>query len=207
MRKALLIICFFCAQHMGAQEVLTQEEEQAFKQEVIQNAKETQTIVSDFVQYKHLSFLNNDIETKGKLVFMAPSKIKWEYTDPYEYSAIFKEDKLYINDGGNKTNIDIGSNKMFKSFNKLIVNSIKGDMFDENEFSISYFKTTEGYLVRFVPKDKTIHEYISSFELTFIKGIADVSEVRMIEPSEDYTRIVFENKKLNTTVSNAVFDH
>ena len=62
-----------------------------------------QLLESDFVQYKHLDFLENDIETSGKLAYKAPGLVKWEYTHPYQYSVIFKKDELLINDGGTKS--------------------------------------------------------------------------------------------------------
>ena len=202
----ILVIAFF-SQNLLAQTPLNAEEASSFKKAVIKTANETQTIVSDFEQYKHLNFLTNDIKTEGKLVFKSPNLIKWEYTNPYKYTAIFKEDKLCINDGGNKSNIDIGSNKMFKSFNKLIVNSVKGNMFNEEEFTISYFKVDTFYKVKFVPKDKNMQQFIASFELTFDIKTSDVVKVKMIESSQDYTEIVFKNKTRNTTVPNETFNH
>ena len=208
MRNLIYILLFsFFTQGVLAQKPLSKEEASTFKKAVIKTANTTQTIVSDFEQYKHLSFLTNDIKTVGKLVFKSPNLIKWEYTDPYKYTAIFKEDKLFINDDGDKSDIDVGGNKMFKTFNKLIINSVKGNMFNEKEFAISYFKVDNSYMVKFVPKDKSMHQFIASFELTFDIKTADVVKVKMIEPSEDYTEIIFKNKQRNTTVPNEIFNH
>lgn len=208
MRNFLYILLFFVfAQGLLAQTPLSKEEASTFKKAVIETTNTTQTIVSDFEQYKHLSFLTNDIKTEGKLVFKSPNLIKWEYTNPYKYTAVFKDDKLFINDGGDKSKIDIGSNKMFKSFNKLIINSVKGNMFNENEFTITYYKVDTFYMVKFIPIDKSMLQFIASFELTFDTKTADVVKVKMIEPSEDYTEIVFKNKQRNTTVPNETFNH
>ena len=141
------------------------------------------------------------------MAFKAPGLVKWEYTKPYQYSVVFKEDKLLINDGGNKSKVDIGSSKMFKKLNELIVNSVKGNMFDDAEFEISYFKTSKANKAIFVPKDKKISGYIASFELLFDKKDAAVLEVKMVEPSADFTRIVFSNRILNSNVSDAVFSN
>lgn len=200
----LLLIPFF--QQVNAQTAMTDAEALAFKKAVIKTANTTQSILSDFEQYKHLSFLNNKIKTVGKLVFKTPDLIKWEYTKPYKYTAIFKENTLFINDEGSKNTIDIGSNKMFKSFNNLIINSVKGNMFNDDEFTITYYKNKNTYLVQFVPKDENMRSFIASFELTFNTETADVIAVKMIEPSKDYTEILFKNKKKNTPISNEVFN-
>ncbi|WP_179375094.1 LolA family protein [Winogradskyella wichelsiae] len=191
----------------SAQKSLTTEEINTFKSAVEKLDSNTQTIVSDFIQYKHLSFLSNDVETQGKLAFKVPRLVKWEYTSPYKYSVIFKDDKLFIDDEGDKSKIDIGSNKMFKGLNSLITNSVKGNMFDDNAFEISYFKVDEFYLVKFIPKDETMLQFIAKFELKFYIKTSDVVEVKMIEPSEDYTKIIFKNKTRNTTLDEAVFNN
>lgn len=179
----------------------------SFKEKVISEAKKTNTIKSDFVQYKHLDFLSNDVETSGKMAFKAPDLVKWAYTKPYQYSVIFKEEKLLINDGGTKSKVDIGNSKMFKKLNQLIVNSVKGSMFDEDEFNISYFQNPKAYKVVFTPKDGDIAKYIASFELYFHKNDFQVFEVKMVEPSKDFTRIVFSNRILNSTIDDAVFSN
>ncbi len=210
MRKICIILIFFLSYgtlFSQEPEPLDKNEIKTFKENVIALDRNTKTIVSDFIQYKHLSFLNNDIETLGKLVFKIPNDVKWEYTSPYQYSIIFKENKLLINDEGDKSNIDIGSNKMFKSLNKIITNSVKGNMFDDNEFIISYFKTNESYLVKFIPKDKGMLQFITVFELIFNIDSNEVIEVKMIEPSKDYTKIIFKNKTRNTAVSDEVFNN
>jgi len=202
----LLFLCIGI-QISNAQKSLTTEEISTFKSTVEKLDSNTQTIVSDFVQYKHLSFLSNDVETQGKLAFKVPGLVKWEYTSPYKYSVIFKDDKLFIDDEGDKSKIDIGSNKMFKGLNSLITNSVKGNMFDDNAFEISYFKVDDFYLVKFIPKDENMLQFITKFELMFDIKTSDVVEVKMIEPSEDYTKIVFKNKTRNTTLDEAVFNN
>ncbi len=180
---------------------------QIFKEKVIAEAQSTKTIKSGFVQYKHLDFLENDVKTLGKLAFKAPNLIKWEYTEPYQYSVIFKENQLLINDGGTKSKVDIGSSKLFKKLNELIVSSVRGDMFNNTDFEVSFFKSPQYNKAVFVPKNKKIVEYIASFELLFNKEDAQVYEVKMVEPSKDFTRIVFNNRILNSEINDSVFSN
>ncbi|WP_338734181.1 outer membrane lipoprotein carrier protein LolA [Mangrovimonas cancribranchiae] len=184
---------------------MTTTEAENLKALVKSQAKTTKTIVSDFTQYKHLDFLSNDIITKGTLHFKAPNLVKWAYNKPFQYTVIFKNESLFINDEGNKSQIDIGSNQMFKQLNKLIIKSVKGDMFDDNEFKISYFKNDGKSNVHFSPKNTEFSEYIASFQITFNKK-GDVEDVKMVEPSGDYTKIVFSNRTLNTPLTDAVFN-
>jgi len=189
-----------------AQTKMTNVEASLLKEKVKSQAEKTNTISSDFVQYKHLDFLSNDIVTSGNLAFKNPDLVKWEYVKPFVYSVIFKNENLYINDEGKKSDVNLSSSKLFKQLNKLIVSSVKGDMFDEKEFDISYFKQESTSEVHFTPLNKKISKYIKAFHIQFnIQG--DVVEIKMIEPSDDYTRIVFSNRIINTPLSDAVFAH
>lgn len=209
MRKLITLIFIFglLLSSVAQEKSMSKSEIQTFKENVKASAKSITTIKSDFTQYKHLDILSNDIETNGHMVFKSPNLVKWQYTKPFSYSVIFKEDQLLINDDGTKSNVDIGSSKLFKNLNELIISSIKGDMFIESDFNISYLKSNIYYKATFIPKEKAILNYIAQFELLFDKTNAQVFEVKMIEPSQDYTRIVFKNRVLNTPVSNAVFTH
>ena len=209
MKNNLLILLFAFALSFGfsgiSQTKLTPLEQKEFKAKVQKTAQNTRTIVSDFTQTKHMFFLDNVITSEGKLVFKAPNLVRWEYVKPYLNIAIFKDDQLLVNNEGKRQNIDLGSNKMFRSLNSLIVNSIKGDMFDESQFELNYFKSGDGYLVIFVPKDKRMKKFIASFELKFHNTTAQVEAVKLMEPNEDYTLITFHNRTLNTEVSDIYF--
>ena len=203
MRKIVYSL-FFLVVAVNAQTKMSSAESVVLKAKVKAHATTINTLISDFTQYKHLDFLSNDIVTSGKLAFKSPNMVKWEYTTPFKYSVLFKNDKLFINDEGKKSDIDLGSNKMFKQLNTLIINCVKGDLFDDNEFDIAYFKKETNSEVHFSPKDKEFSKYIKAFYILF-NDEGHVVELKMLEPSEDYTRIVFNNGQINTTLSDAVF--
>ncbi|MCD0464312.1 outer membrane lipoprotein carrier protein LolA [Flavobacterium sp. ENC] len=177
----------------------------AFKQDVNVVSKKIKTLSTDFVQYKHLDFLSKDIETSGKMIFKEPGLLHWQYKKPYNYSIVFKSGKILINDEGKKSAVDIGNSKIFGRINKLIVGSVSGNMFDEKEFTISYFKLKGQNLAKFIPKDATLKKYIKQIELTFDKEEATVVQVKLLESSEDYTRIVLKNKVINAKIDDSVF--
>ncbi|MCB0456229.1 MAG: outer membrane lipoprotein carrier protein LolA [Flavobacteriaceae bacterium] len=176
-----------------------------FKKQVANASSTTTTIKSDFIQYKHLDFLDNAITTYGQLWYKSPNLVKWEYTKPYQYSVIFKGNQMLVNDGGNKSSIDMERSKLFKKLSNLIVNSVQGTLFDENDFETSFFITEKGNKVIFVSKDEKLKKYITSFELVFNKKDATVIQIKMIEPSGDYTQIVFTHKEINTSLPSALF--
>ena len=190
---------------LAQEQKMSENEITAFKQSVAQVSKKIKTLSTDFVQYKHLDFLSKDIETSGKMVFKEPNLLLWQYKKPYSYSIVFKNGKILINDEGKKSAVDIGNSKLFGKINKLIVGSVSGDLFDDKEFSISYFKNKDQNITKFIPKDSTLKKYIKQIELTFDKTDATVVQVKLLESSADFTRIVLKNKVINAKVDEASF--
>ncbi|KAF2336405.1 outer membrane lipoprotein carrier protein LolA [Flavobacterium daemonense] len=203
--KIALLILFISGNLFAQEQKMTDAEIATFKQDVNVISKKIKTLSTDFVQYKHLDFLSKDIETSGKMVFKEPALLSWQYKKPYNYSIVFKNGKILINDEGKKSAVDIGNSKIFARINKLIIGSVSGNMFDDKEFTISYFKLKGQNLAKFIPKDVTLKKYIKQIELTFDKEEATVVQVKLLESSEDYTRIVLKNKVINAKIDDSIF--
>lgn len=200
------ILCFCNFSLFAQEQKMTETEIVSFKKTVKEVATKIKTLTTDFVQYKHLDFLSKDIETSGKMAFKEPNMLQWQYKKPYNYSIIFKNGKIFIDDEGKKSAMDVSSSKIFAKINKLIVGSVSGDMFDDKEFVISYFKNKTNNVTKFIPKDAALKKYIKQIELTFDKNDATVIQVKLLESSEDYTRIVLKNKILNAKIDNSIFN-
>ena len=201
----MLLFCICSLVSFGQERKMTVSEVSAFKQNVDAVSKKTRTLSTDFVQYKHLDFLAKDIETSGKMNFKAPDALQWQYKKPYNYSIVFKNGKILVNDEGKKSSFDMGNSKIFAKINKLIVGSVSGNLFDDKEFDISYFKGKNQNVTKLIPKDAALRKYIKQIELTFDTDDFMVVEVRLMESSEDFTRIVMKNKVINAKIDDAIF--
>ena len=203
-RIFLLLFCLMNLTVFSQEQKMAASEITSFKATVEKEAKNIKSLKTDFVQYKHLDFLSKDIETSGKMYFKQPNLLNWQYTKPYQYSIVFKNNKVYINDQGKKSKVDANS-KMFEKINKMIVGSVSGNMFDDKEFTIAYFKNKDVYIVKLTPKTAAIKKYINQIDLHFPMSDTTVSEVKLTEPSGDFTRIVFKNKQLNAKIDDSIF--
>ena len=186
---------------------MTAAEIAQFKTTTEKGTKTIKTVKTDFTQYKHLDFLEKDIESSGKMLFKTPSSLNWKYVSPYQYSIIFKNNKIYINDQGNKSTVNSGNSKMFERINKLIVGTVSGNMFDDKEFNIEYFKNKDFNIAKLTPKEATLKKYIKQVYLYFPPNESVVSKVKLIEPSDDYTLIIFKNKVINAPIDDSSFSH
>lgn len=203
--KYTLSLVFILISFFGfSQTPMSESEKKAFVTQTSNEAKQIKTLQSDFSQVKKMDFLDNDIVTYGKMTLKSPNMLSWKYTKPYQYSIVFKENKIFINDQGKKSTVDAKS-KTFEKINKLIVGSASGKMFDDPEFVVRYFKTGSNNIARFLPKSQQLLKYIKQIELVFPKNQSTVSQVNMLEASGDTTTINFKNTKVNAPVTNADF--
>lgn len=179
-------------------------EAKAFVTRVSSETKEIKTLQSDFTQTKKMDFLDKNIVTYGRMSLKTPNMLSWKYTKPYQYSIVFKDNKIFINDQGKKSAVDAKS-KTFEKINKLIVGSSNGQMFNDPEFSVAYFKNGSFNIAKFTPKSAQLLKYIKQIELYFPKNQSTVSQVNMTEASGDTTNIVFKNTKTNAPVAASEF--
>ena len=191
----------------GQEQKMTSAEQVSFKQSVNEVSKKIKTLSTDFVQYKHMDFLSKDIETSGKMNFKEPDLLQWQYKKPYNYLIVFKKGKILINDEGKKSAMDVGNSKIFAKINRLIIGSVSGNLFDEKEFDISCFRTKTQRIARLLPKDAALKKFIKQIELTFEPEDFTVIQIKLIESSDDFTRIVLKNKATNVKIDDAVFNN
>lgn len=196
----LLISSFIFAQNTA----MSGAEAKAFVTKVSSETKEIKSLQADFTQTKKMDFLDKSIVTYGKMSLKTPNMLAWKYTKPYQYSIVFKDNKIFINDQGKKSSVDAKS-KTFEKINKLIVGSSNGQMFNDPEFSVTYFKNANSNIAKFTPKSAQLLKYIKQIELSFPKGQSTVSQVNMTEASGDTTNIVFKNTKINASISASEF--
>lgn len=160
-------------------------------------ATDIETINSEFVQEKNITFLCETIISKGILRFENPDKLRLEYISPFEYLLIMNEGQLLINTGDSKTEYDLKSNKMFNQVNDLIISSVQGEIVTNPNYRTSFFENGDTLLVKLFPKQDELSKYIKNIDLYIGKGDFTVSKLQITEPSDDYTLIKFVNKIIN----------
>jgi len=173
----------------------------AFKNRLVTMSASTNSIISDFVQEKNLSVLSEKIISKGHFFFKKDNNIRWEYTEPTQYLIIISNNQLYTRDDKSQKQYDIQSNKMFQEMNRFISGCIQGDILkNDKDFEIEYFENSKWYYVKLVPRAEKMKQMLHEVQICFDKNDLTVSSLKMVESGEDYTRIDFINKKLNTDI-------
>jgi outer membrane lipoprotein-sorting protein len=165
------------------------------------------TVQSNFIQEKHLDILSDTVKSYGEFYYKKPSNVRWEYTKPFNYLIVINKNTILIKNENKIEKYNTKSNKIFNEINNKIMQSLKGEIItNDKEFIINYLENNLLYLAELVPRDKKqIGQYIKSIEIYIDKKDFSVSEIAIYEPNGDYTKIKFNNKKMNLDVKDETF--
>jgi len=181
------------------------EDTTSFKQQFDRISKSTLNIQSDFTQEKSLSVLNEKIITSGRFFFKAPDKLRWEYVDPFEYLIVLNGNSVVIKDGEHISKYDMQANKLFREINSLMIELVQGKVLNNEKYKVRYFANERFFLLDLIPNGEQMKAFLSNIHISLIKDDYSVADIKMIEPSGDYTGIAFSNRKLNQPIPDETF--
>ena len=208
MKKCLILFLFLFPFVVNAQ-VPTgfkpMKDTTAFKQKMQEQSKLINSMESNFTQEKYLSVMSEKIITKGYFHFKKTNMLRWEYTDPYKYVIAINKDKMFIKDNNKITKYDINSNKMFKSINEMMVNTVQGNLLNNKDYKPAFYENEKNYLVELTPVQKAAKDFLKNIYLFIDKTDYTVVKVKLTEPGDDYTTIDFTNRKTNQPIADEKF--
>jgi len=176
-----------------------------FKEQFTAVAAKVQTIKSDFTQEKNLSMLSEKIVSKGKFWFRKENLLRMEYTKPYEYLMILNKDNIYIKDGEKESRVSVKSNKIFQQINKIVIDCVQGQVFNNPDFNTTAFESKTAYKVELSPIGKTLKQFFTNIDVFIDKKDYSVTTIEMNENSGDNTILHFTDREYNTVIPDAVF--
>ncbi len=182
------------------------KDEQSLKNKIIEKAKNTHSIRSDFTQEKHLTMFEEVMNSKGEFLFKEPNKVRWEYVEPISYIIVLDGKRVSIKDDEKVKSYDMDSNPIFKEINRLLVHSLNGEILSSKDFRIEYFESKDRYMARLFPNNEDMKQVIDNIEIYFAKIDFGVIGLRINEYSQDFTIIKFQNRILNEDIKNSSFN-
>ncbi len=209
MRIIKLCIFFISALAFSQQSPapLSEVETIEFKENVAKASDGLKSLSSDFMQSKYIQLMQGVAVSSGKLFYKAPNILKWEYSAPYHYHILFKENQLFINDDGDKSVSNLESNKLFEKLVNLISGSINGGLLaDSHNYKVAYFRTGNYITALIVPRDPAIRGMFREIILVFNMNHL-VSSVKLVEDSGDFTEIFFKNIRVNQNLKDSIFEN
>ena len=204
-RKALIVILFLpvalYAQFTPVAEI------EPFRQRMAAENKQFTTIECDFTQYKQLTIMDEPLVSSGMFFFKQDDKVRLDYTQPSPYLIVLNGQKVKITTTGKSNVYDMSSYQMVTVMKTMLSSCLLGDFSGAGrDYDMSVSEDKSVYLVEITPRIKRIKKYLQKIELIFDKGNLSVNQLTVYEPSGDYTRHVFANKKFNTSLPDQLFN-
>ena len=180
------------------------------KQDVIgrinQAASGLKSMSCNFTQTKFLSLLSDKMVSHGKMYYKQPNKLRWEYTNPYQYLFIFNGAKVYVGNKSRKDVIDTNTNKVFKEVARIMMSTVTGTaLSNSSDFSIDVADGKTQWQITLVPKKKEMKKMFAKIVLFFNKSNLMISEINIYEKNNDRTNIKLNNIKTNGVVNETLF--
>ena len=201
-----LILCFLpvivMGQEKGFSMINNTQNLQAF---LAKNAAQTNSISSDFLQEKQMKMLEGKVLSKGKFYYKKEDKIRIEYLNPYQYLLVMNGGNISVKDDGKTNKINARNSKTMQSVNQVMIDCMKGTVFNNKDFSVKAYESNQQYLLVLAPVDAGMKKMFSDIKVYMNKQNATVSELVMKENSGDFTSMKFSNIKTNAQISDKLF--
>ena len=176
-----------------------------FKKEFTALSAKLNRIESDFMQEKTLSALTESITSQGRMWFKRENRIRMDYTSPFVYKMIIRNDKMMIYDGQRESRVNVNSNKLFQQVNRIMIDCMQGTILDSKDFTLRAFENSKSYLLELTPVSKTLKEFFQTIVLIVEKKDGSPVSIGLNEPSGDKTLITLTNKAINGILPDEVF--
>ncbi|HMN33714.1 MAG TPA: outer membrane lipoprotein carrier protein LolA [Chitinophagaceae bacterium] len=177
-----------------------------FKTKFSTASQKIESIESQFSQVKNLSMLKEKMNSKGKFYYKKVNKVRIEYTSPYEYLMVINNNNMMIKDNQKTSNYNTKSNKMMQSVNNIMLDCMRGTVYDNKEFNIDALENNSEYLLNMKPNSTIMKKMFSLIEVYLDKTDFHVIRLNMIENGGDNTLMTFTNSVLNKSISDAYFN-
>ncbi len=173
-------------------------------EEMMEDPDAVTCVKADFIQEKHLKLLSRPLISKGVFFFQSPGSLRWEYQTPVRSVLLMHKGKVerYI-EGSRGVVRDSGVKlQAMQVVLQEISQFLSGNFQDNPNFKaevISDFK------VSLVPEDPAMEKIIQRIELFLSETPGVIDEVKIFESRDSYTRLIFENTRLNETIEERIF--
>lgn len=177
----------------------------SFIKKFSEKSRSIQSNEADFTQEKYISVMTDKVLSKGKFYYKRPDLIRWETTEPQNHVIVLNRGKMFIREKGKVKTYDPSSNKIFKGLNDMMLTTASGNMLQSKEYKYRLLDNEKYFLIQLTPVAAATRKFVKTIEVTVEKSDYTVAQIKMIEPSDDYTSILFTNKRINAPVGEDKF--
>lgn len=167
------------------------------------------SVVTGFVQERHLSLFDEPLRSEGWLCFKRPGNIRWEVTKPYQ--------SILISDGSGVAQFEWVDERWKKLDIALagamqnVVSQIAGVMegryaSGSKDYAVSLTNSAAGPIIQLVPQHEAMRKMMQAIEVHLAPDLKQTIRVVLRETGGDFTDIRFTNQTVGVSLPAKVFD-
>ena len=176
---------------------LAEAERLKVEAELTQTAASMQSLQCRFVQEKTSSMLAEPMVSEGLMQYIAPDKLRWEYTSPYAFALVVDGEHIVREVDGKAEVIDGNSSRMVQGIVNIIMGSASGkNLFDASVFDMVLYDEGDTWRAVMNPKRRDMKRMFSQLVFHFDKKTKGINRVEFKESAGDVTVIRFEEMQV-----------
>ena len=198
LRTLCCVLLLSCCALCGAQTPVSPQRAAQMVAAITSTAASTRTLRADFVQTKSLRMLNHKLTARGRVIFAAPARLRWEYLAPTAYVLVIDGEKVTVRSGKNKHSIDTRQSQIFAQIAQIMSESVTGrSLADTRRFAVRLFDEGNTWTAELTPRNGALKRLFATVRLRFDAKRRVVTRVDLVEHNGDATVIEMQGVLVN----------
>ena len=174
-------------------------------EEICDAASGIRSMQCEFRQTKNLSLLATEMVSTGRMYY-TEGMLRWEYLSPYRYIFIINGERVLLDSPSGSNVIDTKTNKMFGSIANIMMNSLTGNIINEEEFDTIMLESEEGWIAELTPVKKEMLQFFTKARLYINPVKKNIEKVELTEKGGDTTLIEMTEIEKNVSIDDSVVE-
>ena len=160
---------------------------------------------ANFTQTRHLTLFPKPLISKGKISFLAPNNIRFDYNEPFKSVIIFSKGKMqrYRFENGKAVKQN-SMEEVAKAITNEVMRFIKGEFSKDMPYTVKFDRSKIREIV-LIPQNSLAKSIFKSITLTFSDDLSYLERIKLLENEGDFIDI-FHEKPSYQTIPRSFFD-
>jgi len=170
-------------------------------------AGHTETLLSDFVQEKHLSIMAEPLASKGRFAYRKPDQLRWELLEPIAAGFVLrgKQGERWNSLSRQVESYAVERDPVMGMVAKQLLAWARVDLDWLQSHYLMALKSAEPLGLLLTPRDPGEAGLIRHIEVTFAPDRSYVDQVALAEQSGDSTVLKFSHVAINSALPANIF--
>lgn len=166
-------------------------------------------LLVDFVQERHLSFLEEPLVSEGVICFQKPRRIRWETTAPFRSILVSDGNHAAQFEWMNQTwrKLDLGLSQAIQMVMNQISGIFEGAYLNGNaEYTLEVAGPDTAPIIRLTPRNAMVAKLMEAIEIHMASDLMRTDRVVLREKNGDWTEIRFSHHRDDIPFPDGIFD-